>query len=404
MGASGAGARSPHVLLGVTGCIAAYKAPEVVRGLQKAGCEVRVAMTEAASRFIGKATFEGLCGAPVLDDLFCWAPSAIPHIELGEWADLAVVCPCTANVAAKLTAGLADDALTSAFLATPAPVCVVPAMNVHMWKNPATQANVQTLRSRGVDVMAPDTGRLACGDVGEGKLPSVEAILAHLLARPELAPAGPLSGRRVLVTAGPTHEAIDPVRFIANASSGKMGYELARAARAAGAQVTVVSGPVSLPEPPGVEVVPIVSAADLHREVMARAPEADLVVCAAAVADYTPAAPADHKLKKGVEPLDTVRLVPTADVLAQVSALPGTRCVVGFAAETDDLLANARAKLRRKGCSMIVANDVSRADSTFGSDTDAVTLVLADGEEELPLMPKADVARAVIDRACRLMA
>lgn len=383
-----------NVVLGVTGCIAAYKAAEVCRGLQKAGCEVRVTMTDAATRFVGPATFEGLTSVPVATDVFDWPPSPIPHIDLGEWADAFLVCPCTADVLAKLACGIADDCLTSAALATTAPVLVAPAMNVHMWQNPATQANVATLRSRGVGMVMPVSGRLACGDVGEGKLAPVDDVVAAVLGLGE----GPLAGTRVLVTAGPTHEAIDPVRYIANASSGKMGYAVAAEAARRGAEVCLVSGPTSLPCPAGVTRVDVVSAADMHDAVMARAPWADVAVCAAAVADYTPAAPADHKLKKSEGRLGSVGLVETADILADLAASGEVGYVAGFAAETRDLLGNARAKLASKGVDLLVANDVSRPDSAFGSDTDHVWLVDAAGAEELDTLTKAEVASAIWDR------
>lgn len=394
----------PRVLLGVTGCIAAYKAAEIVRGLQKAGCEVRVATTRAAEQFVGAATFEALTSRPVLRDLFDDPVSPTAHIERAEWADLVAVAPCTANVMAKAAAGIADDALTSTLLAAQGPVVLAPAMNVHMWQNPATQANVQTLRSRGVTVVTPDSGRLACGDVGEGKLPPVEelvdtfACVARRAAWPQ-----PLAGKRVVVTAGPTHEAIDPVRHIANSSSGKMGLALARAARDAGADVTLVLGPVALDAPSLMTVVPVTSAAEMAEQTIAAARDADLVISAAAVADYRPAAPADHKLKKSQERLERIDLVETQDILAAVSALAGPRTVVGFAAETDDLLDHARAKLASKGCDLIVANDVSAPGIGFGADDNAVTLISATGEQALGPAPKDDIARAVIDAACTLM-
>lgn len=394
----------PRVLLGVTGCIAAYKAAEVVRGLQKVGCEVRAMMTEAAERFVGRATFEALTSRPVLTSLFDDPESPIPHIERAEWADVVAVVPCTANVMAKAAAGIADDAVTSTLLAAPGPVLLAPAMNVHMWQNAATQTNVQTLRARGVRVVSPDSGRLACGDVGEGKLPPVEALVDRIAEEARRAAwPQPLAGKHVVITAGPTHEAIDPVRYIANASSGKMGAALARAARDAGASVTVVLGPVALTPPADVQVVPVTSASEMAEATRGAAAKADLVICAAAVADYTPAAPADHKLKKAHEHLDSVPLVETEDILAAVCALPGERTVVGFAAETNDLIEHARAKLASKGCSMIVANDVSAPGIGFGSDENAVTLITADGERFVPAAPKDAIAQAVVDAACELM-
>ncbi|MBR3385373.1 MAG: bifunctional phosphopantothenoylcysteine decarboxylase/phosphopantothenate--cysteine ligase CoaBC [Atopobiaceae bacterium] len=396
---------NPRVLLCVTGGIAAYKACEVLRGLQKAGCDVRVAMTESARRFVGEVTFEALSGAPVAFDLFGHAETAIPHIQLSGWADVALVCPCTANVMAKVAHGIADDCVSAPLLACDVPVLVAPAMNTRMWENPATQDNRATLEARGVSLVLPTEGRLACGDVGTGKLASVDEIVDATLGELWAARNGrPLAGRSVVVTAGPTHEAIDPVRFIANASSGKMGYALARAARDAGASVTLVSGPVALAAPHGVEVVRVTSAAQMLEATCRAFEGADVAILAAAVADYTPASPADHKLKKAHEHLDTVELVETADILATISAAKGRRVVVGFAAETNDLIANATAKLSRKGCDMIVANDVSRAESTFGSDTNRVTLVSLDGSEQLELMSKDDVAHAIVSRVVSLLA
>lgn len=397
---TGAG-RRPRVLLAVCGGIAAYKACEVLRGLQKAGCEVRVTMTADAERFVGAATFEALSGAPVATSLYGHPASAIPHIDLAEWADAAVVVPATANVMAKMACGIADDCLTTTLLACwgCCPVLVAPGMNVHMWQSPATQANVAALRERGVRFAGPDSGRLACGDVGEGKLAPVDQIVAAALAL--LAPRD-LAGLRVLVNAGPTHEAIDPVRYIANRSTGKMGYALAEAAARRGAEVTLVSGPCALVTPAGVSRVDVESAAQMHDAMIAAFEGADAAICSAAVADYTPAAPADHKLKKSREHLDSITLVETADILADLCARKGKRVVVGFAAETNDLLAHASEKLARKGADLIVANDVSRPESTFGADTNRVALVSADGVEQLETMPLADVADAILDRVAAL--
>lgn len=393
--------RSSRVLLAVCGGIAAYKAVELMRGLQKAGCDVRVVMSEDATRFVGPTTFEALSGHPVTTSLYGSGEGPIPHVELADFAELAVVVPATANVMAKMAAGMADDALSTTLLALGCSVLVAPAMNLRMWQAPATQANLATLRSRGVRFVMPDSGRLACGAVGTGKLAPVGQVLAAAL---DLlgGEARDLEGLSLVVTAGPTHEAIDPVRYIANASSGKMGFALAREAARRGASVTLVAGPVSLPTPEGVRRVDVVSAAQMHDAALAAFDGADVAVCAAAVADYTPAEPADHKLKKAREPLDSIRLVRTADVLAELCARKGRRVVVGFAAETDELVPNARAKLRAKGADLIVANDVSRADSTFGSETDAVTLVDASGELELPCLPKDEVARRVMDRVREL--
>lgn len=393
-GVDAAAERRPHVLLAVCGGIAAYKACEVLRGLQKAGCDVRVTMTQDAERFVGVTTFEALSGAPVATSLYEYPGSAIPHIDLAEWADAAVVVPATANVMAKMACGIADDCLTTTLLACACPVLVAPGMNVHMWQNPATQANAATLRERGVSFVGPDSGRLACGDVGEGKLAGVDEIVEAALAL--LVPRD-LEGLRLLVNAGPTHEAIDPVRYIANRSTGKMGYAIAAAATRRGAKVTLVSGPTSLPTPAGVRRVDVESAAQMHDAMLAEFEGADVAICSAAVADYTPATPADHKLKKSREHLDSIELIETADILADLCATKGSRVVVGFAAETDDLLAHAKEKLERKGADLIVANDVSRPESTFGADTNRVALVSARGVEQLETMPLADVASAILD-------
>ena len=383
-----------HVLLAVCGGIAAYKACEALRGLQKAGCEVRVTMTADAERFVGATAFEALSGAPVATSLYECPGSAIPHIELAEWADAAVVVPATANVMAKMACGIADDCLTTTLLACACPVLVAPGMNVHMWQNPATQANAATLRGRGVSFVGPDSGRLACGDVGEGKLAGVDEIVAAALAL--LGPRD-LEGLRLLVNAGPTHEAIDPVRYIANRSTGKMGYAIAAAAARRGAGVTLVSGPTSLRTPAGVRRIDVESAAQMHDAMLTAFDDADVAICSAAVADYTPVAPADHKLKKSREHLDAIELTETADILADLCCCKGSRVVVGFAAETDDLLAHAREKLERKGADLIVANDVSRPESTFGADTNRVALVSAEGVEQLDTMPLPAVADAILD-------
>ena len=399
--------RAPRVLLAVCGGIAAYKACEVLRGLQKAGCEVRVTMTADAERFVGAVTFEALSGAPVADDLYDYPGSSIPHIELSEWADLALVVPATANVMAKLACGIADDCLTSTLLAChgSCAVMVAPGMNTRMWANPATQANVSALRGRGVTVVGPGSGRLACGDVGEGKLAPVEDVVAAALdALGAASRERDLAGLRLVVTAGPTHEAIDPVRYIANRSTGKMGFALAEAAAARGAEVTLVCGPIPrpLPLPSEVRRVDVVSAAQMHEAALSAFEGADAAICCAAVADYTPARPADHKLKKSREHLDRIELVETADILADLCAVKGGRVVAGFAAETDDLLAHAADKLARKGADLIVANDVSRPESTFGADTNRVALVSASGVEQLETMPLPAVADAVLDAVLRL--
>jgi len=386
-----------NVLLAVPGGIAVYKACEVVRALQKAGCDVRVTMTADAERFVGATTFEALSKHPVADDLYAFPESPIPHVFLADWANLVLVVPATGNVMAKMAAGIADDCLSTTLLAAHCPVLVAAAMNVHMWRNPATQANVRTLVSRGVGFVMPETGMLACGDVGEGKLASVETIATSALGILD-GRSHDLAGRSLVVTAGPTHEAIDPVRYIANASTGKMGYAIAARAAARGAEVTLVSGPTSLEAPAGVRLVSVVSAAQMYDATTATFREVDAAICAAAVADYTPADPADHKLKKTEEHLTSIELVETRDILATLcSSRNANQVVVGFAAETDDLIAHAQGKLARKGADLIVANDVSRADSTFGADTDRVALVTATGVDQRETLPLADVADVVLD-------
>lgn len=397
-----------NVTLVVCGGIAAYKACEVMRGLQKAGCDVRVAMTPDATRFVGETTFRALSHHEVVTSLYGMHETAIPHVEGADFADLVLVVPATANVMAKMACGIADDAATATILAAHSDVLVAPAMNVNMWRNPATQANVALLRERGVRFVMPASGELACGYVGEGKLAPVEDIVAAALALLGKAEGAAekhaaLAGRDVVVTAGPTHEAIDPVRYIANASTGKMGYAIAREAARRGANVTLVSGPTALATPVGVHRVDVVSAAQMHEAALAAFGGADAAICAAAVADYTPKAPADHKLKKTAEHLDAIELVETVDILRDLSARKGDRVVVGFAAETDDLLAHARQKLERKGCDLIVANDVSRADSTFGSDTDRVAFVYPDRVEQMGTLPLEQVAAELLDRLGALL-
>lgn len=390
-----------RVALFVTGGIAAYKACEVLRGLQKEGCEVRVAMTRSACELVGPRTFEALSGHHVTLDLFDDETSPIPHIDLAEWADLALVAPATANVIAKMAHGIADDAVSTTLLACPCPVVVAPAMNVHMWQNLATVANVETLKARNYLIVGPESGRLACGETGAGKLASPEQIVSAALYR--LRARGDLAGRRIVITAGPTHEPVDPVRYLSNASSGKMGYAIAAAAATHGAHVTLISGPVSLPEPAGVGVIHVTTASEMLDATQDAFATADAAILAAAVSDYRPDKAADHKLKKAAEPLDKIELAENPDILATISADRGDRIVVGFAAETDNLLQNAREKLARKGCDLIVANDVSREDSTFGADTNCVTIVSPHDEETLDCMPKEQVAEAIIERVHDLL-
>lgn len=388
------------VLLCVTGCIAAYKSCEIARALQKAGVRVKVCMTEHATSFVGPTTFRALTREEVAVDLFDNPSDPIHHISLAKEPDVVLVAPATANVVAKVAHGQADDLLTTTVLATDAPVVVAPAMNVGMWQAEATQKNIATLEQRGFDIVRPATGYLACGDTGEGKLADVDDIVARTLVALETSQA--LAGERVLITAGGTREAIDPVRYIGNRSSGKMGHALARAARAMGAEVTLMTASTQLSIPFGVEGVRVESAAQMLDAVSQRFDACTMLICAAAVADYAPAHPAPHKLSKADGELTHIDLVKTADILAEMSRVKGKRVVIGFAAETNDLVRRARAKLERKGCDAIVANDVSRAESTFGSDTNAVTWVSSQGVEELPCTGKQALAFELLRRAVAL--
>lgn len=388
------------VLLCVTGCIAAYKSCEIARALQKAGVRVKVCMTEHATSFVGPTTFRALTREEVAVDLFDNPSDPIHHISLAKEPDVVLVAPATANVVAKVAHGQADDLLTTTVLATDAPVVVAPAMNVGMWQAEATQKNIATLEQRGFDIVRPATGYLACGDTGEGKLADVDDIVARTLVALETSQA--LAGERVLITAGGTREAIDPVRYIGNRSSGKMGHALARAARAMGAEVTLVTASTQLSIPFGVEGVRVESAAQMLDAVSQRFAACTMLICAAAVADYAPAHPAPHKLSKADGELTHIDLVKTADILAEMSRVKGKRVVIGFAAETNDLVGRARAKLERKGCDAIVANDVSRVESTFGSDTNAVTWVSSQGVEELPCTGKQALAFELLRRAVAL--
>jgi len=393
-----------RITVGVSGGIGAYKAVEVVRGLQQAGHDVTVVMTRSARRFVGELTFEAITRRRVIGSQ--WTPGLnadIEHIALATSSDLLLVVPATANVIGKFAHGLADDFLSSLYLATTAPVLLAPAMNTHMLEHPAVQANLQTLAARGVRVVEPGEGYLACGWVGKGRLAEPEAIVA---AAGQVLGGASLAGRAVVVTAGPTYEDIDPVRFVGNRSSGRMGYAVAREAARRGAAVVLVTGPTHLDPPAGVDVVRVRSAADMHRAVMARAAGADAVVMAAAVADYTPETVAGQKVAKS-DGGWSLPLVRTTDILADLGRLPsrasGRPVLVGFAAETHDVVAHADAKRRRKGVDLIVANDVARTDAGFEVDTNAVTFVADDGLEELPLMSKAAVAGRILDRLERLL-
>jgi len=391
------------VALGVSGGIAAYKAAEIVRLLQERGIRVQVIMTRAAQEFVRPLTFAALSGEKVITDLFAAAnsseqaniESAVEHIAVAQTIDALLVAPATADVIAKIARGLADDFLSTLYLATTAPVVVAPAMNVNMWEHPATQANVAVLRERGVRVVEPDSGYLACGMTGPGRLASNESVVAAVMAA--LGAGNDLKGETVLVTAGPTREAVDPVRYLSNRSSGKMGYALAEAGLRRGARVILVSGPTALRPPAAAELVPVETAEEMRSAVLARLAEATVVIKTAAVADYRPKNAATRKIKRD-GPL-SLELEPTADILAEVAARRGRRDVilVGFAAETDNALANARQKLESKSLDAIVVNDVSRRGIGFDSDRNAVTIITPDEVLEIPETSKWEVAQRVLD-------
>jgi phosphopantothenoylcysteine decarboxylase/phosphopantothenate--cysteine ligase len=390
----------PTVVVGVTGGIAAYKACEVARELMRAGARVKVVMTAAAQRFVTPLTFRTLTGEPVAVSLWDDPTQRVHHISLAEEADAMVIVPCTANVMAKLVHGRADDILTTTALATEAPLIIAPAMNTHMWRKEITQTNVEALRARGCIFVAPGTGELACGDTGEGRLATVEEIVAETLAA--LRRVRSLEGVRLLVTAGPTREPIDAVRFIGNRSSGRQGYAIAEEAARRGAEVTMVSGPTSLVDPFGVHCVRVETASEMRDAVLAAYPGTHAVVMAAAVSDFRPARPVTGKIKKEASP-EPLELERTRDILAEIGAEKGDRVLVGFAAETDDVVTHARCKLRAKNLDLVVANDVSAADAGFEVATNRVTLVDPDGEEALPLMDKRAVAAALLDRLAEML-
>jgi phosphopantothenoylcysteine decarboxylase / phosphopantothenate---cysteine ligase len=404
-----------RILLGISAGIAAYKSAALARLLTQAGCEVRVVMTEGAQAFITPLTLQALTGEAVRTSLLDpEAEAGMGHIELARWADTILIAPATADLMARLTVGMADDLLTTLCLASEAEKVMAPAMNQAMWRHPATRRNARRLAEDGWRLLGPDSGDQACGDVGPGRMLEPEAILAALLDVP--ADTQEAEGLTVTLTAGPTREPLDPVRYLSNHSSGNMGFALAEAAAALGARVRLISGPVSLPTPPGVERLDVETAAEMHAAAQRLAGDSDLFIGCAAVADYRAEAAADHKIKK-VEGEDglTLRLVKNPDIIAAVAALPRARrpLVVGFAAETRDLEAYARDKLTRKGLDMIVANDVSRAGLGFGSDDNAALVLWKPalwqegdtlGREELPPQPKSRLAKAVIRRAlaCRV--
>lgn len=384
-----------RVLLGVSGGIAAYKAAELVRRLQEAGAEVRVVLTESAARFVTPLTFQALSGHQVRTDL--WdeaAEAAMGHIELAKWAEYIVIAPASAGVIARLAHGLANDLLTTVVLASAAPLAIAPAMNQQMWAHAAVQANLNILRDRDVAIFGPDIGGQACGDIGPGRLLEPSAIVAELVAR-----RGPrdLAGVRILVSAGPTYEDIDPVRFVGNRSSGRMGFAVAQAAAERGAEVTLVAGPVHLPTPAGVARVDVRSAREMHAAVLVAARESDIYISAAAVGDFRPAELAAHKIKKLGDAGVTLELTQNPDILADVSQLPQRPFLLGFVAETDDLETYARAKLERKKLDLVAANRVGGG-LGFDAEDNSLLLIAADGSETLPTAPKCDLARTLVAR------
>jgi phosphopantothenoylcysteine decarboxylase / phosphopantothenate---cysteine ligase len=395
------------IALGVTGGVAAYKAAELVRRLQQEKLDVQVVMTRSAQEFITPLTFAALTGKKVITEMFgadgaepANVESAIEHIAVAQRIDLLLVAPATADILAHFAQGIARDFLSTLYLATKAPVVVAPAMNVNMWEHPATQENLQKLRARGVHVVDPDEGYLACGMTGAGRLAATDAIVEKV--RAVLGLRRDLEGQTVVVTAGPTREDLDPVRFLTNRSSGKMGYALAEAAARRGAHVVLVSGPTDLAIPESVDWVPVRSTEEMRVAVRERASDVNIVIMAAAVADYRPAAAQSQKLKRGDAGL-TLELEPTPDILAELGRDPvqqsGRRVLVGFAAETDNLAENARGKLARKGADMIVANDVTQEGAGFDTDTNIVTIFLRDGREfPLPKLTKFEVANRILDQ------
>jgi phosphopantothenoylcysteine decarboxylase/phosphopantothenate--cysteine ligase len=394
------------VALGVCGGIAAYKAAELVRLLQERGVRVQVVMTRAAQEFVRPLTFAALSGEKVITDLFASGgeagslDSAVEHIAVAQSIDALLVAPATADTLAKFANGLADDFLSTLFLATTAPVVVAPAMNVNMWEHPATQANLKKLKERGVRVVEPEAGYLACGMLGPGRLAANEAIVAATLEA--LGAAQDLAGETILITAGPTREPVDPVRYLGNRSSGKMGYALAEAALRRGARVILVSGPTSLQPPGAAEMVPVETADQMRKAVLARFLDASVVIKAAAVADYRPKEAAGQKIKRKNNEKLVLELEPTADILAELGRKKTTQILVGFAAETEDALANAKKKLEGKAADAMVVNDVSQPGIGFDSDRNAVTIITPSGTIEVPESSKWEVAHRVLDAVVRI--
>ncbi len=389
------------VALGVTGCIAAYKAVEVMRGLQKEGVSVQVVLTRSAAKFVAPLTFEALSTQPVITGMFGRGSNRkIEHIRLAQEIQLLAVVPATANILGKFAHGIADDFLSTLYLSCPSPVLLAPAMNVEMWHNAAVRGNVEMLKARGHHFVDPEPGTLACGMEGEGRLAEVDVIVSTILQ--VLRPGPSLGGLRVLVTAGPTVEDIDPVRFISNRSSGKMGYAVAEAARARGAEVFLVSGPTNLKAPPSINRIDVRSAAEMKQVVLELYTKMDIVVKAAAVADYRPVQTAQQKLKKSAAEV-VLTLVPTDDILSLLGSRKSDQILVGFAAETDNLLEHAQDKIRRKNLDLMVANDISSG--VFGAESATVTLITAAGETvTLHDHPKLAIANRILDMALQVRA
>jgi phosphopantothenoylcysteine decarboxylase / phosphopantothenate---cysteine ligase len=395
-----------RITLGVTGGVAAYKAAELVRRLQQDNFTIQVVMTRSAREFIAPLTFAALTGQKVITDLFAESSgeanleSAIEHIAVAQRTDLLLVAPATADILAKFARGIADDFLTTLYLASTAPVVVAPAMNVNMWNHTATQENVEMLRARGVNIVDPDEGYLACGMTGAGRLAGQAAIVAAV--HEALHAVRDLAGQKVLVTAGPTRENLDPVRYFTNRSSGKMGYAVAEAAAQRGAQVILVSGPTSLEVPAGVERINVQSAEEMHRAVLEKVADCSIAIFAAAVADYRPIDVNGQKIKRTKDSM-TISLEPTPDILASVARNKGDRLIVAFAAETENVAENARNKLAAKNADLIVANDVTAEGAGFDHDTNVVTLIARDGRDlALPRMSKSEVAQRILDEVVRL--
>lgn len=390
--------QNKNIIVGVTGGIAAYKACDLISRLKKMGANVKVIMTQAATEFITPLTLQSLSQNPVATGMFDRPEQwEIEHIALAKWADVLVIAPATANLIGKMAGGIADDLLSTTLLATRAPIYLAPAMNTQMYAHPVVQANIQKLRELGIHFIDPETGRLACGDIGAGKLADIDTILATL--EDEFSKDRDYAGKRILITAGPTREAIDPVRFLSNHSSGKMGYALAKSAVRRGAAVTLISGPVALERPDGLEkFIPVESAAEMYQAVLESFASQDIVIMSAAVADYRPKMVSRQKIKKTESTL-AIELTKNIDILAELGKIKQEQKLIGFAAETEHLEEYARKKLLQKNLDLIVANDLTQAGAGFGVDTNIVKLIDRSGiVEDLPLMSKADLSNRILDR------